>query len=90
MFGIKEPAVQELVSAVVVLKEGQSTEVSEEGIRRFVESKVDADYKRVREKVIFHSFFYKDDSIKTLASFAGLSMHFGKSNICLARAFQGR
>ena len=53
MFGIKEPAVQELVSAVVVLREGESNEVDEDDIRRFVESRVDADYKRVRGKVIF-------------------------------------
>ena len=53
MFGIKEPAVQELVSAVVVLRGGESNEVDEDDIRRFVESRVDADYKRVRGKVIF-------------------------------------
>ena len=53
VFGMKDPAVQERVSAVVVLKPGRRAEV--EDIVQFVNDRVDADYKKLSGKVFFRS-----------------------------------
>ena len=52
VFGVKEPSVQELISAVVVLKEGHHT-VTEDDIKTFVNSRVDTDFKKIRGRVMF-------------------------------------
>ena len=52
VFGIKEPSVQELISAVVVFKEGHLP-VTEDDIKTFVNSRVNADFKKIRGRVLF-------------------------------------
>ena len=52
VFGIKEPSVQELVSAVVVPKD-EKCSLTESEVKDFVNARVDADYKKIRGKVIF-------------------------------------
>ena len=51
VFGIKEPSVQELISAVVVFKEGHLP-VTEDDIKTFVNSRVNADFKKIRGRVL--------------------------------------
>ena len=53
VFGIKEPSVQELITAVVVIKEGHHHHPSEDDIKSYVNSKVNADYKKIRGRVLF-------------------------------------
>ena len=53
VFGMKDPAVQERVSAVVVLKPGGGAEA--EDIIQFVNNRVDADYKKLSGKVFLRS-----------------------------------
>ena len=52
VFGIQEPSLQELVSAVVVLND-EANSLSELDVKEYVNARVDADYKKIRGKVIF-------------------------------------
>ena len=65
VFGIKEPSVQELISAVIVLRD-DSKKVSEEDIVRYVNSRVDADYKKIRGRVLFREVLPRNTSGKLL------------------------
>ena len=53
VFGIKEPKVQELISAVVVLKDNFVDAIKEEDIIEFVNSRVDANFKQIRGPILF-------------------------------------
>jgi len=64
VFGIKDPKVQELISAVVVLKDGYT--VTEDDIVRFIGEKVDADYKKMRGKVLFRDSLPRNSMGKLL------------------------
>ena len=52
VFGIKDPSVQELISAVVVLN-SSNADISEQDLKSFVDARVNADFKRLRGRVIF-------------------------------------
>ena len=65
VFGVKDPAVQERVSAVVVLKEG-TCHIGAEDIVGFVNSRVDADYKRISGEVLFREALPRNTSGKLL------------------------
>ena len=65
VFGIKEPSVQELVSAVVVLRDDAKI-VSEEDIKEFVNGKVNADFKKIRGQVLFRKSVPRNTSGKLL------------------------
>lgn len=52
VFGKKDPRVQELISAVVVLKPG-SKAVSENDLKEFVNTQIDVDFKKIRGDIIF-------------------------------------
>ena len=52
VFGIKEPTVQELISAVVVLNDNHK-DVKDRDIIEYVNQRVDADFKKIRGKVLF-------------------------------------
>lgn len=51
VFGKKSPMVQELISAVVVLKKG--SDVTPDELREYVNSRVTIDYKQIRGDIIF-------------------------------------
>ena len=57
VFGIKEPSVQELISAVVVLNSSckDASKVIEEEIISYVNARVNADFKKIRGRVLFRS-----------------------------------
>ena len=65
VFGIKEPSVQELISAVVVLRDDAKI-VSEEDIKEFVNGKVNADFKKIRGRVLFRKSVPRNTSGKLL------------------------
>ena len=65
VFGIKEPSVQELISAVVVLKD-KAQNISENDIINYVNSRVDADYKKIRGRVLFRKVLPRNTSGKLL------------------------
>ena len=65
VFGIKEPSVQELISAVIVLRE-DAHNVSEKDIANYVNSRVDADYKKIRGRVLFRKVLPRNTSGKLL------------------------
>ena len=65
VFGIKEPSVQELISAVIVLRDNAHN-VSERDIIQFVNSRVDADYKKIRGRVLFRKVLPRNTSGKLL------------------------
>ena len=65
VFGIKEPTVQELVSAVVVLRHN-AKKLSEDDIVNYVNSRVDADYKQIRGRVLFREALPRNTSGKLL------------------------
>ena len=69
VFGMKEPSVQELVSAVIVLKPDVgigSTKVLTDNIVQFVDDKVDADYKRLRGKILVRDSLPRNTAGKLL------------------------
>lgn len=51
VFGKKSPLVQELISAVVVLKKG--SKVTQEELKDYVNSRVTIDYKQIRGEILF-------------------------------------
>jgi len=65
VFGMKDPKVQELVSAVVVLK-SDAQNANEEAIRDFVNQRVNADFKKIRGKVIFRNAIPRNSAGKLL------------------------
>ena len=65
MFGIKEPSVQELISAVVVLR-GDAGSISEHDIKKFVNGRVNADFKKIRGRVLFRTSVPRNTSGKLL------------------------
>ena len=65
VFGIKEPSVQELISAVIVLRD-DAHNVSEKDIANYVNSRVDADYKKIRGRVLFRKVLPRNTSGKLL------------------------
>ena len=65
VFGIKEPTVQELISAVIVLRDDAGS-VSEEDVKNFVNGKVNADYKKIRGRVLFRKSVPRNTSGKLL------------------------
>ena len=65
VFGIKEPSVQELISAVVVLRDDAGS-VSEEDIKEFVNGKVNTDFKKIRGRVLFRKSVPRNTSGKLL------------------------
>ena len=66
MFGIKDPSVQELVSAVVVLTDKANNIIREDDIIDYVNSRVDADYKKIRGRVLFRKVLPRNTSGKLL------------------------
>ena len=54
VFGIKDEKVQELISAVVVLNDGYEG-TTKDSILQFVNKQVDADYKKIRGKILFRN-----------------------------------
>ena len=65
VYGRKEPTVQELLSAVVVPKDESET-LTEKEIIRFVNSKVDSDFKKLRGGVIFREWLPRNTMGKLL------------------------
>ena len=65
VFGIKEPTVQELVSAVVVLRDN-TKKLSEDDIVHYVNNRVDADYKKIRGRILFRKVLPRNTSGKLL------------------------
>ena len=65
VFGIKEPSVQELISAVIVLRD-DAHNISEKDIVHYVNSRVDADYKKIRGRVLFRKVLPRNTSGKLL------------------------
>ena len=69
VFGIRDPNVQERVSAVVVLKNssGRGGDVAgKEDIVRFVNDRVNADYKKIRGEVLIRDSLPRNTSGKLL------------------------
>ena len=66
MFGIKDPSVQELVSAVVVLTDKAHNIIREDDIIDYVNSRVDADYKKIRGRVLFRRVLPRNTTGKLL------------------------
>ena len=66
MFGIKDPSVQELVSAVVVLTDKANNIIREDDIIDYVNSRVDADYKKIRGRVLFRRVLPRNTTGKLL------------------------
>ena len=65
VFGIKEPSVQELISAVVVLRDDAGS-TSEQDIKKFVNGRVNADFKKIRGRVLFRNSVPRNTSGKLL------------------------
>ena len=66
VFGMKDPIVQERVSAVVVLKKDYSCSIKADEIIQFVNSKVNADFKKITGTVLFRDIMPRNTSGKLL------------------------